>query len=495
MAKAGPGAPLRRDTPTSAARVGRSRSRIDLNRAKVRVAVDLSGEGVEAIRQEEAARGQLAEDALREFEQQMGLDDGRFPGRGTAGRPATRAGSPRSCVPGPGSGPAEKALNERPGRMRPRPGFLEDRGSPGEHTWPNGSNSATRRACIDLPLAFRTVPNESRHQCDQRHIDGDIAWPINGSSPATTRYNSMAAGQPKPAFYVALAVVVLGLIGFAYLPQRHRRAQAGQPQERRQGQPGGRRRARSSPRTWAARAAGRVDRLGQPDDRQGVQVQAGREAAAGQGRPPPTSRWQDQQHRPVRAQRLGRLGADHPGQQRLQGRQGVEDARRQGVQGRARADRRSGRDARRLRRRRRPHRLGDARHGAAVPRGLRRCARQPATAGSCRAIYQQVDWSNGGDGIVVRENIKTVADLRGKTIVLAQNSPSHYFVLNMLVDGGVQPSRGRDVSSPRTPSRRRPRSTPRRDLAGCVSLGARHLQPGEGQGQPHAGRPPGRPTS
>lgn len=55
-------------------------------------------------------------------------------------------------------------------------------------------------------------------------------------------------------------------------------------------------------------------------------------------------------------------------------------------------------------------------------------------------IYQQVDWSNGGDGIVVRENIKTVADLRGKKIVLAQNSPSQYFALNMLVAGGVQPS-------------------------------------------------------
>ena len=55
-------------------------------------------------------------------------------------------------------------------------------------------------------------------------------------------------------------------------------------------------------------------------------------------------------------------------------------------------------------------------------------------------IYQQVDWSNGGDGIVVRENIKTVADLRGKKLVLAQNSPSHYFALNMLVAGGVQPS-------------------------------------------------------
>ncbi|MBM4258210.1 MAG: hypothetical protein FJ147_20235 [Deltaproteobacteria bacterium] len=55
-------------------------------------------------------------------------------------------------------------------------------------------------------------------------------------------------------------------------------------------------------------------------------------------------------------------------------------------------------------------------------------------------IYQQVDWSSGGDGIVVRENIKTVADLRGKKLVLAQNSPSHYFALNMLVSGGVQPA-------------------------------------------------------
>ena len=54
-------------------------------------------------------------------------------------------------------------------------------------------------------------------------------------------------------------------------------------------------------------------------------------------------------------------------------------------------------------------------------------------------VYQQVDWSNGGDGIVGRENIRTVADLRGKQIALAQNSPSHYFLLNMLVQGGVQP--------------------------------------------------------
>src|ERR687897_1629766 len=55
-------------------------------------------------------------------------------------------------------------------------------------------------------------------------------------------------------------------------------------------------------------------------------------------------------------------------------------------------------------------------------------------------IYQQVDWSNGGDGIVVRESIKTMADLRGKTVVLAQNSPSHFFILNALINAGVQPA-------------------------------------------------------
>lgn len=60
-------------------------------------------------------------------------------------------------------------------------------------------------------------------------------------------------------------------------------------------------------------------------------------------------------------------------------------------------------------------------------------------------VFQQVDWSNGGDGIVVRGNIKEVKDLRGKTIVLAQNSPSQYFALNMLVAAGVQPSEAKFV--------------------------------------------------
>jgi NitT/TauT family transport system substrate-binding protein len=55
-------------------------------------------------------------------------------------------------------------------------------------------------------------------------------------------------------------------------------------------------------------------------------------------------------------------------------------------------------------------------------------------------VYQQVDWSNGGDGIVVRDSVKTMADLRGKTVVLAQNSPSQFFVLNALINAGVQPA-------------------------------------------------------
>ncbi|MEX2283751.1 MAG: phosphate ABC transporter substrate-binding/OmpA family protein [Gemmatimonadota bacterium] len=55
-------------------------------------------------------------------------------------------------------------------------------------------------------------------------------------------------------------------------------------------------------------------------------------------------------------------------------------------------------------------------------------------------VFQQIDWSNGGDGIVCRETVKSVVDLRDKTIVLAQNSPSHFFLLNTLISGGVQPA-------------------------------------------------------
>src|SRR6059058_812178 len=33
-----------------------------------------------------------------------------------------------------------------------------------------------------------------------------------------------------------------------------------------------------------------------------------------------------------------------------------------------------------------------------------------------------------------------MTDLRGKTLVLAQNSPSHFFILNALINAGVQPA-------------------------------------------------------
>ena len=74
---------------------GEIQDRIDLNRAKVRVAVDLSGEGVETIRQEEAVRDQLAEDILKDFEQ----PDGALPGRRLA---RDRGGRSGPGVPGQG---------------------------------------------------------------------------------------------------------------------------------------------------------------------------------------------------------------------------------------------------------------------------------------------------------------------------------------------------------------------------------------------------------
>lgn len=60
-------------------------------------------------------------------------------------------------------------------------------------------------------------------------------------------------------------------------------------------------------------------------------------------------------------------------------------------------------------------------------------------------VCQQVDWSGGGDGIVVRGDIKSINDFRitdGKRrkVVLAQNSPSHYLIMTMLIEAGIDPS-------------------------------------------------------
>ena len=83
-------------------------------------------------------------------------------------------------------------------------------------------------------------------------------------------------------------------------------------------------------------------------------------------------------------------------------------------------------------------------------------------------IFQQVDFSNGGDGIVVRDSIKTVKDLAGRKLVLAQNSPSQFFALNMLVAGGLQPG---DVDMVYTDDAFQAAAAfnARKDLAGCVS--------------------------
>jgi NitT/TauT family transport system substrate-binding protein len=59
-------------------------------------------------------------------------------------------------------------------------------------------------------------------------------------------------------------------------------------------------------------------------------------------------------------------------------------------------------------------------------------------------VCQQVDFSAGGDGMVARGEIRSINDLRikdgkRKKVVLAQNSPSHYFIMSMLIDAGIDP--------------------------------------------------------
>ena len=60
-------------------------------------------------------------------------------------------------------------------------------------------------------------------------------------------------------------------------------------------------------------------------------------------------------------------------------------------------------------------------------------------------VCQQIDWSGGGDGIVARGDIRNINDLRMKDghrrkVVLAQNSPSHYLVMSLLIDAGIDPA-------------------------------------------------------
>ena len=52
-------------------------------------------------------------------------------------------------------------------------------------------------------------------------------------------------------------------------------------------------------------------------------------------------------------------------------------------------------------------------------------------------VIMQYDWSRGGDAIAVDASIKSVADLKGKKLACAQETPSHYFALFVLTQGGL----------------------------------------------------------
>ena len=123
----------------------------------------------------------------------------------------------------------------------------------------------------------------------------------------------MANGQPKPAFYVAVFVVILGLVGLAL---------------------------------YRYGAIGPRNQTGQISGDELKQMQKGAEAPDASGITTvkeynyvPAAKLPEVKgiselhadggpHGPVRDQRVGRLGPDHLRQQRLQGGQGLEDARR-----------------------------------------------------------------------------------------------------------------------------------------------------------------------
>lgn len=52
-------------------------------------------------------------------------------------------------------------------------------------------------------------------------------------------------------------------------------------------------------------------------------------------------------------------------------------------------------------------------------------------------VIFQADWSRGGDAIVARRGITSVADLKGKKIAVAEMSPSHSFLIWLMEAGGL----------------------------------------------------------
>lgn len=52
-------------------------------------------------------------------------------------------------------------------------------------------------------------------------------------------------------------------------------------------------------------------------------------------------------------------------------------------------------------------------------------------------IFGQVDWSRGGDMIVVLNNVRTVGDLKGKEIAVAEGTASHSLLIKVLETNGL----------------------------------------------------------
>jgi outer membrane protein OmpA-like peptidoglycan-associated protein len=55
-------------------------------------------------------------------------------------------------------------------------------------------------------------------------------------------------------------------------------------------------------------------------------------------------------------------------------------------------------------------------------------------------VFGVFDWSYGGDGIVVRGDITTPKELKGKKVVTSGNTPSHFFLLWLLAQSDLKPS-------------------------------------------------------
>lgn len=79
---------------------------------------------------------------------------------------------------------------------------------------------------------------------------------------------------------------------------------------------------------------------------------------------------------------------------------------------------------------------GDLSLSAAV---LDEFAMASAAGGLKAKVILKLDDSMGADGILVRDGINSVADLKGKTVAFPQGLPSHYFLLNILEEAGLSP--------------------------------------------------------